>query len=839
MKQRTLLILALCHFFIFTYGQISGSISDSKGEPLPFATVYVKGSSNGTTSNASGNYKLDVKPGEYELVFQYVGYRQRIEQVNVRNQPVKLDVVLLEQTVELGEVIVKADAEDPAYPIIRKAMEKRRYYRDQVPEYACDVYIKGNIKFLDAPEKFMGRELGNLGGTLDSNRQGIIYLAESQSKLYFQQPQTYREEMISSKVSGNDNGFGFNRASDMDFNLYENTSDFSRQIVSPIANNAFSYYRYKLLGSFLDEDRRLIYKIEITPKRNEDPAYRGVIYIVDNLWNIQSTELLLLKGSINQPGLDSLQIKQVYVPVQQSIPLSESLQRPQDVWRLFTQHITFRAGVFAFKLGGTFTGIYSNYDLKPNFKADFFGNEVFKVYEGANEKKPEFWDSIRPIPLTVEESIDYVKKDSLQEIRKSKPYLDSIDYKNNKFELADIVFGYSYNNSYKRHYLNINSPITTIQFNPVQGWNADLNATYRQELDEENIHWWTARGSASYGFSDKRLRASGAFSYRFNQKRQALLTVSGGSDAVQFNANRPISKSTNTLYSLFSKDNYMKIYDKAFGRAAYQQELVNGVFFTTSIEYAQRSPLVNTTDFAWRSAKEETYQSNNPLNPANDAPAFQQNEALTFTAGMRLRYKQKYVTYPNRKIIYGSDLPDLWIQYRKGVAAFGSDVNYDLLTARIVKNDISLGVIGSLNFSVEGGTFLNKRNLQFMDFRHFNGNQTFIGNPDVYNNSFLLLPYYKYSTSSDLVQAHLEHNFDGWILGKIPLLRKLGWREIFKAGLLYTTEQKEYFELGVGLDNIGFGVLRLFRLDVVWSRNHEGNWKTGLLLGIRSPIEED
>lgn len=828
MIQKTLLFTLLCGYYTFTNAQISGKITDAQGEPLPFASVYVKGSSNGTTSNASGNYKLEIKPGEYELVFQYVGYRQRTERVTVGTAPIKVNITLQEQTVELGEVVIRADAEDPAYPVIRKAMEKRKYYRDQIPQYACDVYIKGNIKFLDAPEKFMGRELGDLGGTLDSNRQGIIYLSESQSKLYFQQPDTYREEMISSKVSGNDNGFGFNRASDMDFNLYENTSNFSRQVVSPIANNAFSYYKYKMLGTFFDEDRRLIYKIEITPKRNEDPAYRGIIYIVDNLWNIQSAELLLLKGSINQPGLDSLQIRQVYVPVQQP-----------DIWRLFTQHVTFRAGVFGFKLGGTFTGIYSNYNLNPNFKSDFFGNEVFKVYEGANEKKPEFWDSIRPIPLTVEESVDYVKKDSLQEIRKSKPYLDSIDAKNNKFEPFDILFGYSYNNSYKRRYLDINSPATTIQFNPVQGWNADLNARFRYELDDDNIRWWTARGSVSYGFSDKRLRGTAAFSYRFNQIHQRLLTVSGGIDAVQYNANRPISKTVNSLYSLFSKDNYMKIYDKAFGRLAFQQELVNGVFFTSSVEYAQRSPLVNTSNYSLKQAKEETYQSNNPLDPVNDAPAFTQSEALTFTAGLRLRYKQKYTSYPNKKFISGSDLPDLWIQYRKGIDAFGSDVNYDLLSARIIKNEISLGVVGSLSFQVEGGTFLNKEALQFMDFRHFNGNQTFIGNPDNYSTSFLLMPYYKYSTSSDYAQAHLEHNFDGWILGKIPLLRKLGWREIFKAGFLYTTEQKEYFELGVGIDNIGFGVLRIFRVDVAWARNHEGNWKSGVVVGVRLPIEED
>lgn len=824
------ILLCISLLVIVQWGaaQVNGIITDTQGEPLPFATVTVKGTSIGTTSNVNGKYQLDLKPGEYELVFQFIGYRQQTEKIRVNNTLVTLNVKLQEQAVDLGEVVVRANAEDPAYAVIRKAIEKRKYYRDLVEAYSCDVYLKGNIKFLDAPEKFMGRELGNLGGMLDSNRQGIVYLSESQSKLYFQQPDQYREEMISSKVSGNDNGFGFNSAADMDFNLYENTANYSRQIVSPIATNALSYYRYRMIGTYLDEDGRTINKIEILPRREEDPVYRGTIYIVNDLWNVQSAELLLLKSSINQPALDSLYIRQVYVPVKEP-----------DTWRIFSQTITFRAGIFGFKLGGTFTGIYSNYNLTPNYDKNFFGNEVFKVYEGANKKPQEFWDTIRPIPLTVEESVDYVKKDSLQEIRRSKPYLDSIDAKNNKFTIGDLFFGYSYNNSYKRQYLNINSPATTIQFNPVQGWNADINLTYRHDKDEDATRYWQARGALSYGFSDRRVRGTIGLTTLLDQKTRTFLILSGGIDAVQFNANNPISKTTNSLYSLLSKDNYMKIYDKSFGRFNFQRELANGVFFTGGIEYARRSPLVNTTDFSWNKDEEEQYQSNNPLDPLNDAPAFSTNEALTFTANLRLRYQQKYITYPNRKVISGSDLPDLWLQYRKGINGLGSDVNYDIISARLVEDYISLGVIGHFNFNIEAGTFLNTNSIQFMDFRHFNGNQTFLGNPDAYNSTFLLLPYYTYSTASDYINVHFQHHFDGWIFNKIPLIRKLGFTEVFKAAFLYTPEQKEYVELGFGIDNIGFGVFRLLRLDVAWSRNSEGKWKNGIVLGLRVPIDED
>lgn len=822
--------ILLCWAFLTCtalHGQVTGVITTATGEPLPFASVYVKGTSTGTTSNVEGAYRLELSAGRYELVFQFVGYKQRIELLQVGNQPVVLNVSLQEQPIELGEVVVRADAEDPAYAVIRKAMEKRRYYRDLVNAYACDVYIKGNIKFLDAPTKFMGRDLGDLAGTLDSNRQGIVYLSESQSKLYFQQPNQYREEMLSSKVSGNDNGFGFNRASDMDFNLYENTSDFSRQIVSPIANNAMSYYRYRMVGTFLDEDGRLINKIELIPRRNEDPVYRGHIYITEELWNIQSADLLLLQSSINQPGLDSLLIRQVYVPVQ-----------APDVWRLFSQNVTFRAGVFGFRLGGTFTGIYSNYNLNPGFTKGFFGNEVFKVYEGANEKPQDFWDTIRPIPLTLEEQVDYVRKDSLQEIRRSKPYLDSLDAKNNQFKLIDLFAGYDYRNSYERRYFNINSPVTTIQFNTVQGWNADLGATYRRVLDENSTRWWSANGTLNYGFADRRLRGTLSLTQRFSQRTQTSLTIAGGTDAVQFNPANPIGKTVNSMYSLWGKRNFMKLYNKEFGSLAFRRELLNGVYLSSGLEYARRSPLVNRTDFSRSKNEENQYRSNDPFEDPERIAFASPSDALTFTANLRLRYRQKYISYPDRKFSYGSPLPDLWIQYRKGIQAFGSDVNYDLLVLRIVESGQSLGVFGIIEFNLEAGKFLNTNSLQFMDFRHFPANQTIFGNPDRYEDAFHLLNYYTYSTSDAYFRAHLQHNFQGWILGRIPLIRKLGWSEIFKAGFLYTAEQKEYFELGFGIDNIGFGVFRLFRFDVVWARRG-ADWQTGVVVGVRMPIDEN
>jgi hypothetical protein len=824
MKIHSSLIVALLSP-VLLFGQLTGTITDASGEPLPFASVYIANTSIGTTSNIEGFYELPLEPGTYELVFQYVGYRSEVRSVTMTQKPKSLDVTLNEETISLEEIVVRANAEDPAYPIIRKAIEKRKYYRDLVGKYACDVYVKGNIKVLDAPDAIMGVEIGDMGGALDSTRQGIIYLSESEAKYYYQAPNDKKEVMLSTKVSGNDNGFGFNRASEMDFNLYENHALLGRQIISPIASNALLYYRYQLLGAFPDERGRMINKIKVIPKRSEDPVYSGVINIVDDLWNIQTVDLTLSSSNIKQPGLDTLYIKQVHVPVQ-----------APDVWRMFSQTIRFQAGLFGFEMEGNFQAIFSNYDLAPTFERGFFNNEIFKVTEGANDRGLEYWDTIRPIPLTQEESIDYVRKDSLQEIRTSKVYLDSVDAKNNRFKVWDLLFGYNYNNSYGKSSFSVNSPLTTIQYNTVQGWNTDLRLRYSKAFDKYSTRRMLWRANVNYGFADQQMRVSGGFSYYFNRTKFTRLRIDGGRQVAQFNDQNPITPTLNTIYSLVGRENYMKIYDRAFFKADIRHELFNGVLLQAGASYNLRSPLVNRTNYSIWGDKAQDFDSNDPRFPDNYEPSFLRNSAVIFNAALRLRYKQQYITYPERKFVQGSPLPSLWILYRKGLSGIAnSKVNFDHLAFRLEEDYLALGVLGYLDFNIEAGAFLNKSRLTFIDFKHFNGNQTFIANPARYRTSFFLLPYYEHSTNGRYLEAHLQHHFEGFLLDKIPGINKLGWTTVLGGKFLYTEEQEEYAEMHFGIDRIGFGPVRLFRFDVVTGYSAKRGWNWGFMLGMRLP----
>ncbi len=815
------LALTFLFFSTFSYAQISGKITDAQGEPLSFASIYVKGTSNGTTSNIEGDFTLELKKGTYEVIFQYVGYKQKTETLVVDNEPIRLDVVLEEEAFEISGVVVTADAEDPAYAVIRKAIKKRKYYREQVEEYQCNVYIKGGIKLLDAPEKILGNDIGDMGGQLDSNRTGIIYLSESEAILNYKQPDHYKEIMISSKVSGDDNGFSFNRFSELDFNLYENTSLYSREIISPIANNALTYYKYKLLGTFFDDNGLLVNKIEVIQKRKEDPTYGGIIYIVEDLWNIQSTELFITSRAMKQPGLDTLWLNQVHVPIQEP-----------DVWRLFSQTISFSAGLFGFKMEGDFTGIFKDYNINPTFENKYFNNETLVFKKGANEKSLEYWEEMRPIPLTQEESTDYIKKDSLQQIWDSKEYKDSIDNKNNKFGVMDLLFGYTYRNSWKRKSFELSAPISTIQFNPVQGGMFSLNFRYRKSYDDRFLKWFYVEPKVQYSFADEQLRARLNFFYHINRTKFARFYLSGGREAMQFNSENPIQPFLSSAYNLWGKEHFMKLYDRNFAYAYYQQEVTNGVVVRLASEYAYRQPLQVNTQYSW-SKRDIDYPSNTPQIAEIQDFSFEEHQAFYVEANVRIRFAQKYLTYPDRKYIMGTKYPAFRVIYQKAIPINDNFTGYDKVSLEVFDDYMALGVLGHSEFRIKGGTFFNKKRIEVVDFQHFNGNQTFIGNPNNYNRSFLQLPYYEYSTSGPFVEGHFQHHFTGFLLDKVPLLSRLGWQTAVGANFLYTESQKDYTELYVGIDNLGFKVFRLFRVDVVSSFRNGKYDKTGVVLGIK------
>ncbi|TMM30520.1 carboxypeptidase-like regulatory domain-containing protein [Polaribacter aestuariivivens] len=819
MKKITFLFL-LFTVFVST-AQIKGVITDKNNEPLSSVSIYLDKTNTGTTSNDNGEYVLTLsKKGNYTVVFQFLGYETLKKEVNITSFPFELNAILEEENVVLNEISISTK-DNPANAIIRNVIENKEKNTDKYANYTAKFYSRGLTKIKDAPESFLGQSMGDFGGGLDSTRSGIIYLSETFSNISFQKnPKKFKENIVASKVSGQDNGVSFNRAEDSSINLYENSIAIFNNLISPISTNAFSYYNYKLEGTFYDTNGKLINKINIIPKRKGDRIFEGSLYIVEDDWALYGADVTTTGSQINIPIVNSLTLKQSY-----------GYSNEINAWVLKTQTIDFDIEFFGFKPNGKFSYVYSDYNFQPNFTEKTFTNEVLTFEKNATEKDSLYWNKLRPVPLTKEETTDYYIKDSIKVVRKSKKYLDSVDAKGNKFKWSDPLMGYTHRNSYKNSSFSYNGPLLRTSFNTVQGFNTSAGFSYFEEINE-NGKWWNAGVNVNYGLSDERVRPTFYFSKKWNNFSKPRLSIFGGVTTPQFNGREPILKLNNLFSSLLDRFNYMKIYEKQFAKVSYSEEIKNGIYFSSSLEYAKRNPLFNTTNYSFAPQdKNGGYTSNNPLDPTDFTnAAFYSHNIAILNVGATIVFGQKYLSYPNRKVSVGNaKFPTLNVQYTKSFAASNAELNSDLFTANLRQN-VNAGNYGQFEYNIRGGIFLKQKDIAFMDYLQANGNQlTFPLDNQL--TSFGLLEYYKFYTNDKYAEMHAQHNFKGAVLGKVPLLNKLNLHLVGGVKGLFMADKKPYTEFSVGLDNIGFGKWRFLRVDYVHS-NYGGVSNDGFLFRL-------
>lgn len=815
----------LCYFLLFatavTTAQITGTVKDNEGNTLPFVNIYIQDTYTGTTTNNLGYYELNVSNQEtYVLVYQYLGYKQQIKEVMADAFPFKLDVVLEEESVSLDEVVIDT-TEDPAYEIIRKTIAQRKENQERISQFTADFYSRGLWRVTDMPEKILGQDIGDFDGALDSTRTGIIYLSETISEIAYQQPDDFKEKILASKVSGNDNGFSFNSAQDANFSFYDNTIDINAAIVSPIAVNGLSYYSYKLDGVFY-EGRKLINKITVTPRRPKDRTFSGTIYIVEDDWQLYGIELTTTGEAIQVPMIENLFFKQNF-----------TFDQKENAWVKISQTIDFAFKFFGVQGDGRFIASYSDYNFSPAFEKRSFTNEVLSFGLEANKKDSVFWQASRPIALTNEEFKDYVKKDSIQTLRKSQKYTDSIDAKGNTFKLLNPITGYSYRDTYNKWSASYEGPLPGINFNTVQGWNGGAGLTFFKGYDENNTSWLSANLKATYGIAEDRVRFNGGITRNFNRTNRRRVSLTGGNTVSQYNVAEPISPIINTITSLFFERNYMKVYDLTYARVAYGQEVFNGLRLNTSFGYEKRRHLFNNTDYVTLPKDDIRYSTNNPLDSdAVDNPLLASHETFKSYLSANITFAQKYMTYPDGKFNLGAGkYPRLNLSVENGIGIDNSNLNFTQLGATL-RQRITLANKGETSYTIKGSTFIHGDDILFADYQHFNGNQTRVGTSGNYTNVFNLLPYYELSTNKAHAEGHIEHDFKGWILGKIPGVNQLNFNLVAGAHALSIDGKKPYTELSIGIDNLGIGKYRLLRLDYVRSF-YNGDSKGAFIFGLK------
>jgi hypothetical protein len=818
---------AFLYFFLLTalysFAQVKGKVTDEKGNPLPSVTIYEDNTYNGTTSNEQGYYELNIKKqGKHTIIFQFLGFKTQKTAIEIGTSIYSLDVKLVEESFNLNEVVI-GPKNNPANQIIKNAIANKKANTEKTSKYKADFYSRGIFKLKNAPKKIFGQEIGDMNGALDSTGTGIVSLSETFSKIIFEKPNNLNEVVTASKVSGDNQGYAYNSARSSFYDFYDNTINLGIYLISPIADNAFNYYKYSLESTFADENNQTINKIKVTAKRDKEPVFEGYIYIIENSWAIYAIDLDIKGYRMKEEFIDMMTLKQNF-----------TYNNTNKIWAKTTQSLDFNAGAFGIKFNGKYTYVYSNYEFVDSFDKKTFTNEITRVELNSNKKDSIFWNTNRPIPLTQEESTDYIRKDSIHNVRNSKKYLDSIDKKNNKFKFLDPITGYSYHNSEKKYSWRYNGlfDLTSLSFNTVQGWNFGTGFSYSDWKKEEKGRRTTIGLDMNYGFSEDRFRVKGNYWHQFNNQDYATLRISGGSTVRQFNREEPISPFINSIFTLLLKDNYMKIYNSEFAELEFGKDVANGVYINAKLEYEQRKPLFNTTDFSFFN-KNDIYTSNNPLDPNDFTTAgFEKHHLAKFDLNAKINFGNKYASRPDGKYnIRNENYPTLYVGLEKGFA--GSEKKYEFTQINTqLKYNHTFGNKGNFGLNAKAGKFFNTDEISFMDYQHFNGNQTYTGFSGSYLNVFNLMPYYTNSTNDSYFELHAEHNDKGFIMNKIPLLNLLKSNLMVGYHLLAIPNRNPYSEYSVGLDNLGFGKFKFFRVDYVRSYQN-GFQREGVVVGIK------
>lgn len=867
-----ILVCLLLPCFLFAAGGIKGYVKDNNGNAIEFATIYINEVGSGTVTNIDGYYEFRMLPGDYTVVFQHLGFESHTERISIGQDKIELNVNLKPQTFELASVEVVDGDEDPAYTVMRKAIAKADYHRQQLDYYKAQVYIKGSGRLLGTP--WLARKLLEKEGIkADSN---MAYTSESVSIIEYERPNTFKEKVISVYTQGEDNGsspMGFINGSFYHSEIAES--------ISPLSPKAFAYYRFEMAGFFTDRGQ-YINKIKVTPRSRGDNVFEGYIYIIEDLWAIHSLDLASYFLGIR------FDINQVYAPIQ------------EQVWLPVSHKIDVTGKFYGFKFDYKYLATLSDYDVKlnPDLDVDFavidekidkeiakaaeerladnpknaaieekleLGEELtrkdlkrlMREYEKEERKEQEdetiienhsyevdslaskrdssYWATVRPIPLTKAEVRGYFVEDSTAVAEKQAAedaengVVKRKNKKNSSFSASDILFGTSFQLAKKKHihYDGINNA----GFNPVEGFWLASRLRYQQR--DENNNRFRLHFTPRYGFSWDRLEWKLDADYRFgaNPEKRSILYAQGGRYVSQYNEPHPVNEVFNTLYALLNERNFVRLYEKEFVKVGWRKKWEQTANIHLNAEWANRRSLNNTTTQTWINSDSRTYAPNIP--DILEAPFFTptQEKAATIDLSVGLRPWQKYKIRNGKKSSVAESSPLFTLNYKAGLPDINESVTDYHRIGLSYRQTIRPGVRGKIDIKLDAGLFLTDDYVGLADYQHFKGNRMFLTGLDPVG-AFRLLPYYTFSTKDKWLSAHAHYQFRKFLFTQIWEVQMTGAKENVFVNYLNTPESKHYTEVGYGLDN----VFRFFRIEGIVSFRDGKYYDWGIRIGIASNI---
>ena len=836
-------ILLFLSLSLSSYGQgIKGHITNADGERISYAAVFVPAIHQGTTANEEGYYRLELRPGNYEIRFQYLGYKTQVHKVIVTDNFIVLDVVMEEQQYALPEVVVTASGEDPAYYIMRRAIGMSQYYLNQVSEYNCRVYLKGSGVLTKIPA-MLRRQFEREGVEQDR-----YFVTETISEVQYSMPNQVQTRVISTRSSGDDS-----QTSPMMFitmSLYQDING----IISPLSRNAFQVYRFQLVGSFMENGRQ-VNKIRVIPRRAGHDLYSGYIFIKDGTWSLHSVDLQI------EQSLFTAGIRQVYNTV------------AEGVWMPVSHDYYFQVSIMGLGLEYKYMASVSDYEitLNPNLDHEFYArvmesstdafllqlrdaeitrrretpgielrehtqpqtrrqeriaelmtredldnremrrlNRLIRREARANEpRRPlevrnlsmemddsarvrtaEYWSQNRPVPLTPQEmeSFKELPQDTIEKEQPRRGPVRQVLMGGTQSPAENWVFRY-----------NGLLSLSSFDFNTVDGLKYSKTLSLRHSA--ASGRQFTLANTSGYAFARERFLTRFDMNYAYHPFKRATLGIQGGRRSQDFDSQYGIHPFINVVSSLFFQNNFMKLYEKDYLRIHHQFDIVNGLVLSTAAEYAKRRPLENHSDFSIAGWFGGEYTPNIPAIPGLETLIMPQHNAFVVDAKLSYTHRHYFMRMGQRKMMLYSRWPAISLAYREGIeGVLQSDTRFRQLEAS-VNQSFTIRMIGEFEYTLNAGKFTNSEKLFSPDFRHFSSNSTwFLSGTEKHR--FRSLNHYEYSTGTEYLSAHLHYEHGRILLKRLPFMARTLSREKLFFNALTIPEKDFYFEAGYGMNQL-------------------------------------
>jgi len=825
---------------------IKGEIRDLNGEPVPYAAIFIKELTRGTTCNALGLFSLPLPEGNYTIFFRSLGYTEVARNIEVGAEYIDLVIELPPQTYMIPEVRISATGEDPAYWIMRKTIGLANYHLNEVLNYQAEIYIKGSALLEKMPRAIAKRiQVNNI-----RVEEGEAYMLESLNEVEFTAPDKYKMRVIASQNTLP--GYAEN-VNPMD---YVNASLYQQQIegiISPLARNAFIYYRFKFDGTFL-EGTHIINKIKVTPKRKSQQLCEGFLYVVEDIWCLHSADL-----SVNTIA-GTVKLKQIFANV------------IMDAWLPVNHQIGVDVDIAGVLANVTYVSSlkYTDVNLNPNLPEAYFTstskigesddppeeqavskeqqkiNELlqkdeltnrdvqklsklmekeagkttpdqeggdmnqtgttFSVADSAVKNDSLYWNAVRPIPLTPEEHITLKVRDSIIGIQRAAAPAGSDTIKRTprrQKRLRGVVTGRTYTKSRGRLRLSHDGLIDLerLGFNTVDG--LSYGQTFHLNWKPDTMHTLRSYLAAEYAFHRNAPMITWNSDLLYAPLARGKVAINLNYTSSDFNGLQGIPKASNMIYTLFLRENYMKKYEQIDATLYNRIDVANGWVLTISATYGQQNSLDNNTDFSFFYQNSKDFELNIPGNLLADDPSLGDFQKLMGLIRLDFTPRQPYRVRIYRKDLRPSKWPTFSLEYRHALPVENEGwSDFSLLSAGI-RHSTETGLLSTLDWSLGSGYFLHNSAMHFSDFQHFKSSPLYIDMAG-FDDALMFLDYYESSTSDYWVHADVKLTSSYLLLKFLPWFSERLWKESLGIAYLYTPQTPHYIQMGYSLNELFF-----------------------------------